>query len=160
MLCLDHWVLWSDSISDILLWHCHSIKTHFLLTSSDFGGPEEFEGQLTFNMNHAVIAPFSSPAYKLEMANRVSPSKRSFHVFRSCSTSPPAPPQLQQCVCVCVCVCGGFSVCECMGRNRWPGNVLQHHDVAVSLTFVWLSHFWKTLWRQMKTVACFFLKIW
>ncbi len=111
MLCLDHWVLWSDSISDILLWHCHSIKTHFLLTSSDFGGPEEFEGQLTFNMNHAVIAPFSSPAYKLEMANRVSPSKRSFHVFRSCSTSPRAPPQLQECVCVCL----GFSVCECMG---------------------------------------------
>lgn len=125
MLCLDHWVLWSDSISDILLWHCHSIKTHFLLTSSDFGGPEEFEGQLTFNMNHAVIAPFSSPAYKLEMANRVSPSKRSFHVFRSCSTSPRAPPQLQECVCVWVSLCVsvwvsgvwvyGCWVCGCMG---------------------------------------------
>lgn len=72
---MDHWVLWSDSISDILLWHRHPISAHFLHTSRDFGGPEEFEGQLTFNMSHAVIAPLSSPAYKLEMATRVANAK-------------------------------------------------------------------------------------
>lgn len=72
---MDHWVLWSDSISDILLWRRHPISAHFLHTSRDFGGPEEFEGQLTFNMSHAVIAPLLSPAYKLEVANRVANAK-------------------------------------------------------------------------------------
>lgn len=74
-------------------------------------------------MNHAVIAPYPSPAYKLEMANTVSVSKHSFHVFCSWSTSHTPPPILQQCVCVqsaqlCVPVCGGVWVCVCGGGGR------------------------------------------